>query len=645
MSVPQKVEKLHLRNFRGWGGERDIALENADLVLISAANGRGKSSLLEALARVLGGTRVQPDDSTIQTIGEERPPWRIGATWSGGTIKLQAGEERERSEHEPGRETVRRATLFTQDPLDNQFETDSATDDTLLGFLVPFPKWLNDYQEALKEGIRNLRKYQPRGVGQTRISRAKRRRDDVAIQLVEPLSRLLKAEAPSELEEPVERLNALAARIPGAPQTDKAGLRWARGLREAAEKLIKDSSANKQRIQQAIERKRQATERLNELDECWPPEPTQALANWTTGQVDLEQLLKLLHSLADKPSRWTHWETIETQVSRLPAPSLRLVPSLDELQHDVLSELARVDSARALRASEAVTRWKTHWEQITSRRRQLEDELKSAKAEVARLTSEVLRHEVVRLMTKLVRREEDLADAEKEADEDARRQEQWPRIQQRIDALESHNRACERLRTRQLSDDVRERVQRTMNAVMKHFVVAGLETQSDIVNVEREKELLVPNLKDGRKLLEHLSTGQKAQDALAWLLGTNALLQKWLPHHLLLLDDPSTALDLTNLAAECALLRKFAYAGDTKDDKGRKRQVVLATHHDQLTHRIYDLMLPPEGYTMREVVLQDWTLKEGPKVESYQIKSTRQATYETRKSFAKALSLAFGENA
>jgi hypothetical protein len=105
-----------------------------------------------------------------------------------------------------------------------------------------------------------------------------------------------------------------------------------------------------------------------------------------------------------------------------------------------------------------------------------------------------------------------------------------------------------------------------------------------------------------------MSTGQRAQVALAWLLGTNALLQENLPHNILLLDDISTALDLTNIAAECALLRKFAY---TKHKK-RRRQVIIASHHDQLTQRMLALLLPPEGYELREVELLDWSLETGP---------------------------------
>lgn len=206
------------------------------------------------------------------------------------------------------------------------------------------------------------------------------------------------------------------------------------------------------------------------------------------------------------------------------------------------------------------------------------------------------------------------------------------------DAVVEQRRWCEALRARQLDEAVAERLRASMDAVMRHFVVAGLEGEPGSVHVHVDAIRAVrPGLADERSLDTHASTGQKAQLALAVLLGSNALLQHWLPHRLLLLDDVSTALDLTNLAAECALLRKFAYTADG----ARRRQVVIASHHDQLTHRMFDLLLPPGDYTMREIRITDWSIDRGPTVQTSMIRATGAANDESRRKLGVRLGSGF----
>lgn len=192
------------------------------------------------------------------------------------------------------------------------------------------------------------------------------------------------------------------------------------------------------------------------------------------------------------------------------------------------------------------------------------------------------------------------------------------------------------LKSRQIKEEVRSQLKSSLEAVVKHFVIAGAD-QKRLIELEAEGQSLRVSLADGRTPEGHCSTGQRAQLALAWLLATNALIRRWLPHRLLLLDDVTTALDLTNLASECALLRKFAYT----TDPNRKRQVVIASHHDQLTNRLFDLLIPPQGFTMREIRLVDWTLETGPDVEQATIKRTKAATADARTELAKRLGAVF----
>ena len=633
MNAPDKVKRISLRNFRGWGGERTIMLD-ADLVLLSAPNGKGKSSLIAALGRALGGVRLH-DDDTIQTLGTKEK-WKVVVEWEGDKSRID-GEQPVRPldpDDHPGTETVRRATCFTQDPLDDQFEPDDAGDDTLLGFLAPFPRWLEDYDQALRDAIGRLGKEKPQGIDDSHTLRARRRRDDAARELHAKLAEVLGAKTDEEPTDPVAALLALAAPLPEAPPADTTfDIGAARKLVAAIEARLRDSPAHRAQVQDLIEQRDAVQAALAKQDEAWPPEATQALATWATGPVDLSRLLDLLTSLARRPERWTDPRSLDGPFGQLPADSQRQVPHLDELRHDVVEELAQVDSARAERARRALQGWMEHWAAVTSQRKDLQAKLTQIQAELDRLTHDQLRHEAAAGAQRLVERQKDLEDRDAEATEDARRRARWPQISTRLEVLKKQRELIASLRQGKLEKDVLKTVQTTMNAVMSHFVVAGIASDRAI-KVRRQEKTLTPDFADKRQLMGHLSTGQRAQDALAWLLGTNVLLQKWLPHRLLLLDDLSTALDLTNLAAECALLRKFVYGGR---NQGRKRQVILASHHDQLTHQIYNLLLPPEGFTMREVQLADWSMEKGPDIRASKIKPTRAATDDTRAELARAL--------
>ncbi len=659
---PARVETVELSNFRGWGGVNKVKLD-ADLVLVSAANGRGKSSLLEALARALGGTRVHLDD-TIQTIrkgkeqesGTSRDDWSVKVTWKDdkdngdpNTLEVDAeGPVRERDSHrDPGPETIRRATLFTQDPLDDQFEQPDDGDDTLIGFLAPFPGWMEEFEKRVSEAIGKLESQKPDKSGEAALLRAERKRDDVAAQLAEKLPEVFGPKGrESSLGTSGDKQSAMKGLRTTAHQLLQealsavdSDLEWSKALLRAIEEMAREQIAgdDSERTREIIRRRDEAVKERDELDKRWPPEVAGALAEWFRGETDLDRLLDLLSGLAEAPLRWQEREPFQELFHQLPEDSRSLVPRPDEIFEDIANELRRVDSARSRRAFESLSAWKEHWTEIIKKRDELERVIDKANEELRRLKEDVARLEVVRLATRLVNAEKVLSDRRRRAEEEDQRINNWPRVEACLGTLRRLQNLCNNLREEQVPGAIRKQVQDTMNSVMKHFVVAGIETaEVDPIQVDRYETQLIPQFTDGRRLTEHFSTGQKAQDALAWLLSTNALLQRWLPHKLLLLDDLSTALDLTNLAAECALLRKFAYSS-----RERKRQVVLASHHDQLTNRIFALMLPPEDFTMCELQLVDWDLDTGPEVERFRIKSTAKADDEARKMLADALGLAF----
>ena len=50
-----KIEKIRMRNFRGFLGEKNIDFEDTPFVLLSAPNGSGKTSVIDAIEWCLTG--------------------------------------------------------------------------------------------------------------------------------------------------------------------------------------------------------------------------------------------------------------------------------------------------------------------------------------------------------------------------------------------------------------------------------------------------------------------------------------------------------------------------------------------------------------------------------------------------------------
>lgn len=130
---------------------------------------------------------------------------------------------------------------------------------------------------------------------------------------------------------------------------------------------------------------------------------------------------------------------------------------------------------------------------------------------------------------------------------------------------------------------------------------------------------------DGRTFTS-LSTGQQSQLALALILGLNISLDiSYLGHGIIALDDTTTSFDMSQLPREAALLRQIAYgAGEEESDK-LKRQLFIASHHEDLTHRLIDFLIPPEGKKMHILDFVDWSPENGPTIEQYEMEPAKSA--------------------
>ncbi|MDH7578566.1 MAG: AAA family ATPase [Bacillota bacterium] len=146
---------------------------------------------------------------------------------------------------------------------------------------------------------------------------------------------------------------------------------------------------------------------------------------------------------------------------------------------------------------------------------------------------------------------------------------------------------------------------------------------------------------DGRTLTS-LSTGQQSQLALSLLLGLNISLDiSFLRHGIIALDDTTTSFDMAQLPREAALLRQIVYG--TGDDDSPRRQLFIVSHHEELTHRLMDFLIPPQGKKMHILNFDDWSPEEGPKIEQYQMESAKPAR-EGRKDLGRFLRDVLKEN-
>jgi energy-coupling factor transporter ATP-binding protein EcfA2/signal transduction histidine kinase len=115
---------------------------------------------------------------------------------------------------------------------------------------------------------------------------------------------------------------------------------------------------------------------------------------------------------------------------------------------------------------------------------------------------------------------------------------------------------------------------------------------------------------------DDLSTGQKSQLAICWTINLNLAISDQLGHRVVGFDDFTTSLDMNQLIPAAVLLRKLAYA-DASDSW--KRQVIVTSHHEDLTNRLLDFLLPPQGKSMKVVQFEDWLPESGPLLKCYNV--------------------------
>lgn len=118
-----------------------------------------------------------------------------------------------------------------------------------------------------------------------------------------------------------------------------------------------------------------------------------------------------------------------------------------------------------------------------------------------------------------------------------------------------------------------------------------------------------------------LSTGQRTQLAMCDLIAVNFALRAQMGHRLMAFDDFTTALDMGQLIPAATLLRQLAYGSNPEFS----RQVIVTSHHEDLTNKLLDHLLPPPGRRMKVIEFTDWNPESGPVWNTYEARMPRRS--------------------
>jgi DNA repair exonuclease SbcCD ATPase subunit len=173
------------------------------------------------------------------------------------------------------------------------------------------------------------------------------------------------------------------------------------------------------------------------------------------------------------------------------------------------------------------------------------------------------------------------------------------------------------VRRRVLQDQHVTELNRALRRVLSRFALHYSLRRSIEMRPDPTKgiEYHVPDLETSSdaRTERSFSTGQLNALAISLAIALN-LNRHGHPFGFMCFDDVSSAFDLDNLACDAAVIRALAYG----PDPARRRQVILATHHDELTTRLLPLLRPPRGHRLKVVQFTDWSRSAGAQVEQWE---------------------------
>jgi energy-coupling factor transporter ATP-binding protein EcfA2 len=656
------LRNLTIRDFRGWREGQEIDTD-ADIVLLTGANGCGKTSLLEAVNLLVNGHcfdlrgRSGSQEQRLENlIHRGRKGFSVGAVArESGTrlaVRFDLGAKalvrddpywleivNGAGKNPPPPDLLASATTYFQDRIDSILrDLDRST--TLRDWLVPLPPEVEVLRRRVEERALELQREAAEAELRLEEARAPSPEFCTGAQLFRELWEELRSNAPSLSlpEAPAQihlHLDDFAAdlatwrAIGNERPADEIGyfgrlltrciddieVRMAYKLGQPGRSAEHDPTAD--------EREDLAT-RLAELERTHPAKLTERVVEQFSG-AGRPALLAVLRSVESQLPRWRD----------LP----RDLPDR-QLLEPLLAELGRLDvgAAGVLRA--VLERWLSPWEEAHAKRLLLQEMLaRSARARVRPSSAPdiaVLKAAIDawrRTWDGEISRRREIREADRiRADAAARRQ-----MAEVLRIEASGNGALATLQP--LNDEVKRDLATALDGTLVrfHFDTGFLPV--------RPREESCP-ARDGSEIQGYelltrderpsyvLSTGQRGQLALAYMLAPGLLLRTELPHRVLLLDDTSTAFDLGNIIRQATWLRQLAYG-----PREGRWQIFLASHHEELTVRLIELLVPPAHRELRLIRFLGWTPENGPRIEpARRARQNPSLTQEARRNLARRLS-------
>jgi hypothetical protein len=647
--IAHRLKCVTFSNFRGWGwtapadGRPPTPREvntDADIVLVTGANGFGKSSLLEAILIGLTGQRQHNPPSGLPSGfgdlihrgegGVAANEWRVALELDSARVEVFWPPQRASSSAGaaedfmklggapltderslPPHLVARAISFFQEAPRDNLDL--GAQRSTLYEWYVKEGKELKDATETLKHRTSVLRAARSDANDQ----RAKGPNTNLADALgalrlglnlggalpegeglslaLNVVAELLAATAGGDTEEKSPRVVRAAERV-----DTLRGAGW-RALAEAVPVLLNEAhDILKQRIVGEGARARESLEAERELRKAAlgalrPAEVLEPLDAWDTPQHGIA-LTAALRGLAEGLPHWLKGEAVAAS------------QGLGAL----IAELRRLDCAKLDGFADAAEATVGTARKELAQRRHLEARVLEIEDQLREINSPTS----LRDLARAVRTAQNAISAEVER---LRKLAELPsdaRYAELISELEAL--AADAIANASTGTAAMDKVNKLIHKVLDHTLVRFQPREGFLpVRVVQHSRPAKPQvhtltLGDGTTWAD-ASTGQKAQLSLGWMLAQVLALQSQLPARVLLLDDTSTAFDQGNLSRQVTWLRQLAY----NDDPDQRWQIFLASHHDELTSRLAEMLRPPGDRTLRVIDFTGWRPGYGPEIKAY----------------------------
>ena len=679
MDALPRINSLTLKNFRGFIGEQSLDVD-ADIVLIQAPNGYGKSSILEALLALLTGHTFDRYKYWMDTLTSRKE----GKSCGSAALAFTTNEPREYkrewclSKKETTSKFPEPEDLPRYNFIDPEFSQASELRFRLCGYFPEYVDFLFDEAASgstlsdvvikLPQSIQDLReviedKKDENGERLNhKLSKAIFEKDNLS-RKIEELEDKDNDEISEDLEKLFQDFLSYYEIFPRRSPDKWPALSW-QGIKDntnsntsLGERLLEEFSAVDRELSPLAEAKRaidSVNKKLNSELDSWIEDARRRAEGLTTEGEELREELEQARAkleaidaaypyLDEQIKPFIVWQ--DNTPHNAPLNLLRnlsdsaylwgRVPGIsdnDPLLKEVRAAFYRIDTAKTSALADELEALWEQWDerrQLSHRIEELTHRLEQFRASAELDTLEKIKAALGsdrRVWRKLAEAWQEDCERLIERRNLEKTKQDYEALNQRIQSVEQASLVLQEITK---SPEYVEGLTQTLNYIAKRFsMVEGL-FPFQLKSVDRAPESEIRRLEietqDGRALA-HLSTGQKSQLGTAMLVAQNLYLRNYLSHRALLLDDVSVSYDLSNLSREVILWRQLAYGNPRDSDC--YRQIFIASHHEDLSNHLLELLAPPPERSLRVLRIIDWDPNKGPTIEqlNYDNSSENEAT-------------------